>query len=107
MILRQCEAKTLKFVITENRLALNVAAATLRFALKESKLDAAYAFVKADTDFDKTEAAVGIVRVSLSSGDLDLSPTTYVGELEITFAADNIDRSADIEIKIKRSVFHD
>lgn len=107
MELRQGEAKCIKFVITESRLALDVSAATLRFALKCSKLDTEYVFVKTDADFDKTEAGVGIVRVSLSSSDLDLSPTTYVGELEITFAVDNRDRSADIEIQIKRSVFHD
>jgi hypothetical protein len=101
------EAKTIRFTVTDDGAAVDLSTATLRFLLKESKADTEYLVSKEDGDFGKAQASSGIVTVPLSSTDLTQSVGRYVGELEITFSASNVDRSTDIDVVIEQAVAHD
>jgi len=94
---KQGEAKTLTFTVTEDGVAVDLSTATLAFGVKKRKRDDSYIFSKADEDFDKTQAANGIVSIDLSITDTDQDPWSYVGELKVTFADSSIDKSADLQ----------
>ena len=95
------EAKTLRFTIKDaNGDVVDVSAATLTFGVKRLKSDPAYIVEKADGDFDKTDANVGIVLLPLSATNLDQSPDLYRAELKTHFSNSNIDKSADIDFTI-------
>lgn len=105
--LKQREAKTIRFTVTDDGAAVNLSTTTLRFLMKHAKSETSYLVSKVDGDFDKSQAAVGIVTVPLSSTDLNQEDGRYIGELVITFGVSNLDRSADIDIKIEEAVAHD
>jgi len=98
------EAKTIRLVITTNGAILDVSTAICLLAFKKSKIDTIYVIEKTDTDFDKTDAIIGILRVNLSEDDLDLIPGDYIGELKLSFSVTNIDKSADIKLKVLAAV---
>lgn len=102
--IKQGEAKTIKFTVTDAAGVIDLSSATLKFGVKRIKSDAAYLIEKEDAAFDKTDAATGIVKLPLSATDTNQTPGDHVGELRVTFAADNIDKSADIEIKIDKAI---
>jgi hypothetical protein len=96
---------TIRFTVTDDTGAVvDLSTATLTFAVKKNKSDTAYVIQKLDAVFDKTQAALGIVMVSLSAADTDLDQGEYVGELQIVFTATNIDKSADITVVIVPAV---
>jgi len=99
--IKQGEAKTLKFIVTNGG---DLSATTVKFAAKRQKRDTTYVVEKADAAFDKSEAATSILYVPLSATDTNQTSGFYYGELKITFAADNIDKSADIIIEIEHAV---
>jgi hypothetical protein len=101
--LKRKEAKTIRFTVTSDGVAADVSTATLSFQIKSDK-DGDALVSKADGDFDKTDAATGVVTVPLSATNLDLTPGKYYGELRTTFSASNIDKSGDITIKIEKAV---
>lgn len=94
---KQKEAKTISFTISGT---FFLSGTTFKFAVKKSKSDAAYVIEKDDADFDKTEIASRIVKVKVSAADLNQTAGQYTGELRITFASDNIDKSGDIDFEI-------
>ena len=98
---KQKEAKTILFTISG---AFSLSGTTFKFAVKKNKSDAAYIIEKDDADFDKTEIASRIVKVKVSDTDLNQTAGMYTGELRITFASDNIDKSADINFAIEGAV---
>ncbi len=101
---KQEEAKIITFTMTENALPLDISLATLSFAIKKSKSDATYEVYKTDAEIDKTDAAIGIVRINLSVDNLSLDVGKHYGELRTHFSSENIDKSDDIEITIEKAV---
>jgi hypothetical protein len=103
--LKQGEAKTLKFTVknrsTGQIVPVNGATCTFGLRLQEG---VANVVDIADGDFDKSEGLSGILRITLSSTDTNQTPGTYIGELKIVIDADNVDKSSDIMIKIKRAL---
>lgn len=102
--IKQGEAKSVRFTITDGTSEVNVSAATLSFSIKADKRHAAALVSKADGDFDKSQAAIGIVTVPLSSSDTDMAPIMYVGEVTVTFGVSRVEKSGDINIKVERAV---
>jgi len=109
LTLKQKEAKTIKFTVTDKDSGevVDLSSAVLKFAVKEKKTDSSYVIEKETADFDLTDAANGVVTVALSETDLDLSSRMYKGELKIKLTAENIDKSGDIDIQIKQAVITD
>lgn len=102
--IKQGEAKTMVFRITNSGVAQDVSAAVLTFTVKRSKRDTTSVFEKADGDFNKTDASIGVVSVPLSATDTNQTPGGYTGELRTVFAVDNVDKSEDVFIEIERAV---
>jgi nitrogen fixation protein FixH len=99
------EAKTIRFTITDaNGATVDVGEATLTFMVKQKKDDEVAVITKNDGDFDKTQAASGIVDVDVSATDSALPACEYVGELKVSFSASNIDKSADLDFVIEQAV---
>jgi hypothetical protein len=107
IVLKQGEAKTIAITVTDAAgAAVDLSGATLTLGVKKTKADASFAIEKDDTDFDKAQAASGIISVNLEETDTDLAEGTYVGELkcEWTGPPEVIDKSADFFIQIKGAV---
>jgi hypothetical protein len=105
IILKQGEAKTLAITVKNNYgAAVDLSAATLFLGVKKDKSEADYTFSKADQEFDKSQAANGIVSVNLSTADTDQPEATYIGELKCAWAGSVIDKSEDFFLQIKRAV---
>ena len=103
--LKSGEAKTLKFTYKENGVARDMTGATFAFVVKENKNDVAYTISKVDADFDKTDIVTGIVRVTLTRTNLDITPKLYVGEIRAYFSDSAIDLSQDIAMTIATPVY--
>lgn len=107
LILKRKEAKTLKFTVTDKTTsaAIDVSTATFSFEAKASDALAGVAVIsKADSAFDKTDAATGIVKLPLSESDLDLAQEFYACELKTLFSSSNIDKSDTLRIQIIEAV---
>ena len=105
IILKQGEAKTLAITVKNNYgAAVDLSAATLFLGVKKDKSEADYTFSKADQEFDKSQAANGIVSVSLSAEDTDQPEATYIGELKCAWTGPVIKKSEDFFLQIKRAV---
>jgi hypothetical protein len=105
IVIKQGEAKVLTFTVTDgNGAAVNLSAAALLLGIKKAKSDAVYAFSKVDGDFDKSNAASGIVLVNLTATDTNQPEGTYVGELRCSWAGPVIEKSADFYLGIKKAV---
>ena len=105
--IKQGEAKALTITVVDgNAVVVNLSAATLFLGVKRKKSDAAYKFSKEDADFDKAQAAVGIVAVNLTETDTDQSPGNYVGEIMCTWTGppEVIEKSADFYLHIVQAV---
>jgi hypothetical protein len=104
--LKAGEAKTIRFTITDAAGdAVDVSEATLTFMVKQNKKNDSALIAKNDGDFDKTQAASGIVDVDISATESDLPALdAYVGELKVQFSSSNIDKSADIDFVIEGAV---
>jgi hypothetical protein len=100
------EAKTIRFTITDaDGAAVDVSAATLTFMVKQNKGDDAALISKSDGDFDKTQAASGIIDLDISATESNLpAKDAYVAELKVEFSSSNIDKSADIDFVIEEAV---
>jgi len=103
--IKQGEGKTLKFTVTDaDGTVVNITSATLTYTLKRKKSDSTALIEKTDSDFDKTDAASGIAKVSLSQTDTDLSVRIYVSELKVYFNATMVEKSQDIYINVEEAV---
>ena len=92
LTLIQKEAKTLKFTITDaDGVAVDASLATLEFYLKQND-DSDPEYTRLDASFDKTDAATGIVKLPLSTTEMDYVGI-YSGLLKVTFSASNIDKN--------------
>jgi len=101
---KQGETKTIELrVKNADGAPADLSEATLYFGVKKNKNDAAYAFSKDDEDFDKSQAALGIVTFGLLAADSNLVPGPYIGELECSWP-NIIDKSLDLTIEVKRAV---
>ena len=104
--LKAGEAKTIRFTVTDaNGAVVDLSSATLTFTVKKRKgSDVSADIAKSDGDFDKTQAASGIVDVNISSSNSNLPAANYVSELKVVFSATCIDKSADITFTIEAAV---
>ncbi|MEW6386821.1 MAG: hypothetical protein AB1491_04810 [Thermodesulfobacteriota bacterium] len=102
--LKQGEAKTLTLTVTEAGQAVDLSGATLFLGVKRYKTDTAYTFSKNDGDFNKTQAAQGMVSVFLTGADTDREPGAYVGELKAAFPGSVVEKSTDWLVLIEAAV---
>jgi hypothetical protein len=104
-VVKQGEAKTGFFTVKDALgAAVDLSAATLTLGVKKDKADEAYIFSKADADFNKTQAAQGIVSVNLTATDTNQPEGTYIVELKCVWAGPVIKKSEDFFLQIKRAV---
>ncbi len=104
--IKQGEAKTLTFTITEDGASLDLSKATLSFAVKEQKTDTEYIIEKTLGNFDISGASSGKVSITLSSSDTAVAPESYVAELRVEIDPSNIYKSDDIDFIVEESVFN-
>jgi hypothetical protein len=107
LTLKSGEAKTITFTVKDaGGAAVDLSTATLLLGIKAKKTDTAYSISKLDADFDKTQAASGIVAVNLSATDTALDEGTYTGELKCSWTGPPavVNKSADFYLGIKRAV---
>lgn len=98
------EAKNINFEIKENGTPLDLSSAQLTFGVKRRKTDIAFVIIKYDGDFDKTNAANGIVSLFLEANDTNQNPGIYTGEIKISFSSGLVLKTEDIGIVIEKSV---
>jgi len=105
MVIKQGEAKTVTFTVKDSQgTGVDLSGAVLLLGVKKDKSEAACTFSKADLEFDKSQAANGIVSVNLSAADTDQPEATYIGELTCAWAGPVIKKSEDFFLQIKRAV---
>jgi len=103
--LKQGEAKTIKFTMTDaSSNAVSLASTTVTFYMKRKKTSSSAIVTVSDLSFSKTSVASGVVTMPLSKSDTSQSEGLYYGELKTQFSASNIDKSDDIKIYIKGAV---
>lgn len=110
---KQGEAKTLTFTITQAGVALDVTGGGFKFAVKETKDDTTYKIEKDTVDFGVGDAALGKLYLPLSETDLGIDPGEYVAELKIDLTTsssatgEGIDKSADLSMEVCQPVITD
>jgi len=109
---KQKEAKTLTFTITQSNEDLDVSGGDFTFAVKKTKEDTTYKIEKSTSDFGVADAGDGILTLYLSAADLDLDAGEYVAELKIDLTTsssgqEGIDKSADLSMEVKQAVIAD
>ena len=105
LVIKQGEAKTVTFTVTDaDGGAVDLSAATIFLGVKKDKSDTAYTFSHEDADFDKSQAANGIVSVNLTADDTDQPEATYIGELRCAWDGPVIKKSEDFFLQVKRAV---
>jgi hypothetical protein len=103
---KQGEAKTLVMTVKDAAgVAVDLSEAALTLGVKLKKTDSIFAIEKDEADFDKAQAASGIVAVDLTEADTDLAEGNYIGELKCSWTDGAvINKSADFFIQIKGAV---
>ena len=101
---KQKEAKILTLTINENGNPVNLTGTELFLGVKKHKNDVGYVFSKADADFNKAQAASGIVTVFLTPIDLDQEAGPYVAELRVGYLDGTIDKSTDLILVINQAI---
>lgn len=97
------EAKLVTFtILDEDGAAVNTSGSTLTFKVKSGKETGTVVITKEDGTF--ITHGNGSATVKLSATETNLPKGNYIGELKIQFAADNIDKSDDIAIKIIEAI---
>ena len=86
------EEKILKLTITDNVTKAIVNLSGCEFAFRMRPKLGGTDIDKEDADFDKTEVAIGIIKVTLLTTDLTVVKS-YDCQLKITFSNDEIDKS--------------
>ena len=107
LVIKQGEAKTITFTVKSRYgRAVDLSIATLLLGVKRKKTDTSYIFSKDNADFDKTDAALGIVTVYFSATDTMQTEDDYFGELKCSWSGspEMIEKSADFIISIKKSI---
>jgi hypothetical protein len=105
MVIKQGEAKTVTLTVKDALgTGVDLSGADLLLGVKKDKSETEYTFSKDDLEFDKSQAANGIVSVNLSAEDTDQQEATYIGELKCAWAGPVIKKSEDFFLQIKRAV---
>jgi hypothetical protein len=105
MLIKQGEAKTVTFTVKDSLgTGVDLSGAELLLGVKKDKSETEYTISKADLEFDKSQAADGIVSIDLSPEDTDQPEATYIGELKCAWAGPVIKKSEDFFLQIKRAV---
>ena len=110
---KQGEAKTLTFTITQSGSPLDVSGGDFKFAVKQTKDDTAYQIEKTTDDFDVSQASIGKLRLPLNDTDLGIAVGEYVAELKIDLTGsssgvgEGIDKSADLSMEVCQPVITD
>jgi len=104
LIMKQGEAKTITFTVTDSAsAAVDCSSTTCTFTVV-SDYGGTQFITKADGVFDKTNAATGILTIDISATDSNIPNKYYIGELKILFTSSNIDKSVDIDFIITKTV---
>ncbi len=110
LVIKQGEAKNITLTVTDqDSAAVDLSAATLFLGIKKEKSDAAYAFSKDDADFDKSQAASGIILFFITADEsnqlLTLPLETFTAELKATFpgSPESVEISADFYLIFEQS----
>lgn len=99
------EQKILKFTLTDKntKLLVNLTGCTFEFkAVIESEISIK-SITKSDIDFNKIQVALGIIKITLTSGDLD-TVGKFDCQLKITFLNGEIDKSEQFNIYVDNSL---
>jgi hypothetical protein len=105
LVIKRGEAKTITFTVEDALGAgVDLSQATVLLGVKKDRSEAAYTFFKADQQFDKSQAASGILSVALTAADTNQPEGTYVGELQFTWTGPVIKKSKDFFLQVKRAV---
>ena len=105
IVIKQGEAKTVTFTVKDALgTGVDLSGAALLLGVKKDKSEAEYTFSKTDPEFDKSQAANGVVSVNLSAADTDQPEATYIGELKCSWTGPVIKKSEDFFLQIKRAV---
>jgi len=104
---KQKEAKTIRFTLTEDGVAVDATGATFKFCIKKTRSDASYTIEKEDADFDKTDIATGIVTCPLSATDTDIDAGNYFGELKTMVSGSDVDKSQTFVVKVNTAIVTD
>jgi hypothetical protein len=103
--LKSGEAKTITFTVNDAQGAgLDLSGADLLLGVKKDKSDTDYTFSKADQEFDKSQAASGIVSVNLTATDTNQPESIYIGELRCAWVGPVIKKSDDFFLQVKKAV---
>jgi hypothetical protein len=105
LVIKQGEAKTITLTVTDALgVGVDLSGAVLLLGVKKDRSEAEYTFAKDDQEFDKSQAAAGIVSVNLSAGDTDQPEAIYIGELKCAWAGAVVKKSQDFFLQVKRAV---
>lgn len=98
------EQKILKFTLTDKitKLPVNLTGCTLEFKM-QIQGGGAKVIIKTDSQFDKTQAASGIVKITLTSDDLD-TIGKFDCQLKIIFPNGEIDKSEQFNIYVDSEI---
>lgn len=83
---------------------VDLSAAILFLGVKRDPQDADYVFSHGDVDFDKTQAAQGIVGIGLTTLDTAHDTGLYVAELKCNWNGTNIQKTPTFNIEILQAV---
>jgi hypothetical protein len=105
IVFKRKEGKWIVFTVTKNSVAVDLTTTICSFVVKEDLDDIVYVIEKTDGDFDKSQAANGIIRVNISTTDSDITEKIYYSELKIIFTSGvNEDLSETLSFEIERAV---
>jgi len=108
IVLFRKEAVTIQFTITykADDTAVDCSLATCSFSVKRRSTDAdsSIEIQVAHASFDLTNAATGIITMPLSRTDTNLTPASYVGQLELDFGGNNRAFSDIVALEIKTPI---
>lgn len=103
--IKQKEAKIIQFTVTDDNGFADMSNATLTFVVRGTTAsgDRTILFTISDGSFDKTNAATGVVKITITATNSDQTVATYVSDLKIEFSSTNIDKSPDIPFIIQQA----
>jgi len=93
----------IQFTITEGGSPFDVSAATISMSVAPQTALGVPTFTKVDADFDKTNAASGIILVDLSADNL-ATAGSYSGDIKFLFAANNIRKTETFKVVIEDAI---
>lgn len=98
-IYKQREAKMLEFEVNHD------AATEFTFQMKRRKSDSVPLVEVSNASIIKYHGTS--IFVPLTPSNLDFTPGDYVAEIKSEFAADNVDKSEDLIVRIQQSILND